>query len=859
MFSFEQLWSKLEIRVLVVSSLFLQIFLLAFAGFRKHVISVRWAKTTGFTPLGPLAFVFHLLLWLAYLLADYVATVALAYLRGSEIRKAQETKTNYLLVFWAPFFILHLGGQDTITALSVEDNELWARHLLILISQVALAMYNYFTSNLYVRGLWPPAALMFAVAIFKYSERVLSLQRASMSALRSSMITKPDPGPNYAKFMQEYTSSNAAGLKAEIKVENEKHKEKGDFESLQNKVAEAEPWEEPDYATVVCKAYEFFGTFKRLFVDLILSYKHREDSQKYFVKLNTKNAYKLIEIELSWMYEILHSKGSIIYSYKHYGWISRVITLIIIIIALCLFVRSDHNGYGRFETILTYVLLGGAVGLEIIALVFMLLSFWTYAAMRKSNFLNCLSGRLFSCQERWLRPEKKARWSDKMAQYSLITYSLEDKPSWWKSIMECLGLKNYWDQYRYTTCVTVDFNLKELVFEELKKKMNNIDDTASYRRFTDHRGQWALQRKGYYQEFGWSVEAEFDESILLWHIATDLLFHESQKSEPQPDQKLEHNPEQQQEQNDESQSEQQPEQKSEPQPDQKLEHNPEQQPEQNDESQSEQQPEQKSEPQPDQKLEHNPEQQQEQNDESQSEQQPEQKSEPQPDQKLEHNPEQQPEQGKKKKREISQDISNYMLFLLIVRPFMMPAGIGQIRFGDTCAEAANFLQPLGEIEKRNLKKIIDKKDNVEDDLENGKGGKDNPEKSNVEKDITKKSNAVRRLLEVDTKYDPSLIKGDRSKSVLFRGCKLAHQLKTEFTPKGKSVPDWDNMWRLISVVWVEILCYAASKCSGQFHAKQLSKGGELLTVIWFLMAHLGMGEQYRIEEGHARAKLIVSK
>ncbi|KAJ4801463.1 hypothetical protein LUZ62_052709 [Rhynchospora pubera] len=808
--SLEKLWNKLEIRVLVISSLSLQILLLGLAGFRKHAISSRWAETTARTWQGPLFLMFHWLLWLAYLLADYVATVALAYLPDGEINKAnpQSDQTQHLFMFWAPFFLLHLGGQDTITALSVEDNELWARHLLTLLSQVALAGYNYFSANLHVSALWPPAALMFVVACFKYGERIYSLQRASMSALRSSMITKPDPGPNYAKFMQEYTSSIRAGLSAVIKVEVEKHesvlesrqtkssqskptksseireevdKLEDDLESQQTKESvQIKPTESEEtkgevnnqedgvksletkkfkrmickprsregrlrskeYADTVYKAYKFFPTFKRLFVDLILSYKDREDSQKYFEDLKFEQAYKLIEIELSWMYDILHSKASLIFAYKHYGWLSRMFTLVITTVALVLFAISDHSVYGHFEIILTYVLLGGAVGLEIIAFAYMLLSFWTYAVIRdskkesrrdfreESGYCKCsVEDFLFRVQE-MIRPMEKSRWSDKMAQYSLITYSLEDQPSQLKPIMKDLGLqyiwdhlyatsiavmkffglKETWDHYRYATYVTVSDALKRQVFQELIKKMKSIEDRASYKRITEHRGQWALQRMGYYQEFGWSVDAEFDESILLWHIATDLLFHE--------------------------------------------------------------------------------------------------------------------ENCTTEDRLISQHISNYMLFLLIVRPFMMPAGIGQIRFGDTCAEARNFLQSEGSI---------------------------------------KKCDAVKKILGVSTEYDPGLVKGDRSKSVLFNGCRLTHQLKKEFTDDDKQNREeykkvnWDRMWRLIRAVWVEMLCYAASKCRGQYHAKQLRKGGELLTVVWFLMAHLGMGEQYRIEEGHARAKLIVAK
>lgn len=35
-------------------------------------------------------------------------------------------------------------------------------------------------------------------------------------------------------------------------------------------------------------------------------------------------------------------------------------------------------------------------------------------------------------------------------------------------------------------------------------------------------------------------------------------------------------------------------------------------------------------------------------------------------------------------------LSNYMMHILVMRPFMLPKGIWQIRFRDTCAGATNF-------------------------------------------------------------------------------------------------------------------------------------------------------------------------
>lgn len=118
------LWNEWEIRVLVLSSLALQVFLLFSAVIRKRNVSA----------------VLGLLLWLAYLLADSIAIYALGYLsqtrvpRGVDVRSFRNT--HRIQAFWAPFLLLHLGGQDTITAFSIEDNELWKRHLLSLLSQV---------------------------------------------------------------------------------------------------------------------------------------------------------------------------------------------------------------------------------------------------------------------------------------------------------------------------------------------------------------------------------------------------------------------------------------------------------------------------------------------------------------------------------------------------------------------------------------------------------------------------------------------------------------------------------------------------------------------------------------------------
>ncbi|KAJ6741501.1 hypothetical protein OIU85_015675 [Salix viminalis] len=157
-------------------SLFLQIFLILFGRRRKY--------TTGFW-IGKLV-------WLAYLSADWVATFSL----GILAQKIGDSETNCttnsssrksIPAFWAPVLLVHLGGPDTITAYSMEDNELWLRHLLVLGSQVAVAFYAF------ARSWWGKDPLLFiAIPIFvagiiKYGERNWVLRSASSKQCRNEM------------------------------------------------------------------------------------------------------------------------------------------------------------------------------------------------------------------------------------------------------------------------------------------------------------------------------------------------------------------------------------------------------------------------------------------------------------------------------------------------------------------------------------------------------------------------------------------------------------------------------------------------------------------------------------------------
>ncbi|KAB5551530.1 hypothetical protein DKX38_008841 [Salix brachista] len=77
-------------------------------------------------------------------------------------------------------------------------------------------------------------------------------------------------------------------------------------------------------------------------------------------------------------------------------------------------------------------------------------------------------------------------------------------------------------------------------------------------------------------------------------------------------------------------------------------------------------------------------------------------------------------------------------------------------------------------------------------------------------------------------------------SALLDGCMLGLSLQSLETGNGWSD---EKKWEMISKVWVEMLMYAATHCGWKEHTDALARGGELLTHVCLLMAHLGLSKQ----------------
>ncbi|PWA63343.1 hypothetical protein CTI12_AA358040 [Artemisia annua] len=735
----KRLWETWDLRGFIILSLTLQTFLILFAPFRKRT-NTNWIMMP---------------LWSAYLLADWAANFAVGLIsnsQGSPPSSSQATENKDLLSFWAPFLLVHLGGPDTITAFAMEDNELWLRHLFGLLFQCLAAVYVFIQSI--PNNLWLPTMLMFMTGIIKYAERTRSLYLASADRFKDSMLTGADPGPNYAKLMGEYFSKRMAKLPTRIEMVPEPDRAvKSSNKAKKGNLTELE---------VVQYAYRFFQTSKGLVVDLIFSRKERNQSRDFFLNRTAKDAFKVVEVELNFFYEVLFTKLPVVYGY--FGALCRFFSLATVCLAIVFFTFKNKSNFRSVDVTITYCLLYGALALDVTAIFMLVFSDWTIISLQESpdeepnsksiktkilrKFLilmtegtlcdpsqtqtNTASShpQVSPHQKRtWLIRLFKRRWSESISTFNLINYCLHPRSRFKQFVFDNLGLSGFFDSIKYVKTEKFTTSLKDFIFRELKSKSELADDMETAKEISSARGDWVLRvEQGWSSLLPYTLDVDYDQSLLLWHIATELCYNKELNTTTSSNTKDKH-------------------------------------------------------------------------------------------------------------REIAKHLSDYMLYLLIMQPSMMSAiaGIGQIRFRDTCAEARRFFHDRDK----------------ENENENESRSKSQvPDDSKMD---WKQIEACMDIHGVATEVPPVTVKGDRSKSLLFDGCILAKMLMKIEKKEGL------DKWLIISKVWVELLCYGASHSRADSQAAQVSKGGELITIVWLLMAHFGLGDQFQINEGQARAKLIVGK
>ncbi|WZZ35511.1 hypothetical protein YC2023_018912 [Brassica napus] len=426
---------------------------------------------------------------------------------------------------------------NTITSLALEDNELWLRHLLGLAFQAIATVYVFLQSL--PNDLWRPILLVSATGVIKYVERTLALYLANLDKFKDSMILRPDHGPNYAKLMEEYAAKKVMKMPTQIiKIEESEKDPK-----VGAKV-------KPDDLTE-------------------LNILHK----RFFSELKPDEALRILEVELNFIYEALYTKAEILHNWI--GVIFRFIALGCLLAAIRIFQYKDKKDYGGFDVGLTYALLIGGIALDCIALIMFCLSDWTFVRLRKmkdevddpdtklDNFLNWILGARGLKTEKYkcFKPSKdednKVNWFDKIIKPILIFMRLKKDEDVEKDrtdktchevldtffmvrrrkFMDFFGIQAQFEEIIYTSSDRVTLDLWEHIFGEVLNKSRFADDSESTMRVSSARGDWSQRdiqgedretQKKRERLLRYVMEMDYDQSLLVWHIATELLY----QSEP---------------------------------------------------------------------------------------------------------------------------------------------------------------------------------------------------------------------------------------------------------------------------------------------------------------------------------------
>ncbi|KAI8016958.1 hypothetical protein LOK49_LG04G00596 [Camellia lanceoleosa] len=465
--SWKILWDVWDVRMLVLLSLTLQIILFVFGKRRKNMASQR----------------INVIVWLAYIMADSVATIALGKL--SDAQNNIPNPNNALQALWAPLLLLHLGGPDTITAYSLEDNQLWIRHFLGMGIQATVAIYVIIMSW---RHFWFSFMLIpaFVAGIIKYGERTWALKLACDNESGSIV-------PSYNDLYHPYTDKPVRPIKQD---------ERDEFLGM---------------ACMLVGAFKFYienydiGRYQ--FMEWL--------SLESLPKENFMNAMNLdddtysgdiLEVEMGLMYDLLYTKAPITFTkkgciFRSISFMCTVSVLVGLFRLIAMELKWHEQHYSMVDMVITGVLLVGALALEIYAVILLLFSDWAMLGLIK-----CGRGKwAIRLLQKFPWFFEKKKWSKQMGQIDL--FKEEDKRPKWRRILGRLGIQDEFNRYMHSIPRTLYPMIIQFIYRAAAT--DNLIDLGGLKRFLG--------------------STAFHDQILIMHTITNLCYRDDDTSKSESD------------------------------------------------------------------------------------------------------------------------------------------------------------------------------------------------------------------------------------------------------------------------------------------------------------------------------------
>ncbi|VAH40656.1 unnamed protein product [Triticum turgidum subsp. durum] len=356
--------------------------------------------------------------------------------------------------------------------------------------------------------------LMFVVGFVKYGERTWALKCSTLESIGASLRTQPPAIHNHVHPQDE-----APGDEFHLR-----------------------------------RAHSLFHICKRAMVDSSVveeDYMDMDGLEEYTSKLIQRvELWTLMEIELSLMYDILYTKAAVVHTFR--GYLIRFISPLAVATSLLLFRFTPKDGYLRADVAITYVLLGGAVFMETTSLLNALASSWTFAFLSTTRW-NWLRYAAL-CNKRWDKLRRAVvwlhdlvkggvagnsrytsrRWSYTIGQYNLLHLCTRPADTPLTSpllgrLARALAPDEWWNRKHYSATVEMTDPIRRRISVYMSRLYSKGRFNAAM--LGKKWGEYPLGRRGLYRGIlKDSLGIEFQEGIIIWHIATEVFLTKSERA-----------------------------------------------------------------------------------------------------------------------------------------------------------------------------------------------------------------------------------------------------------------------------------------------------------------------------------------
>ena len=287
----------------------------------------------------------------------------------------------------------------------------------------------------------------------------------------------------------------------------------------------------PSCESIEDQTLGYFKMFRYLFLNNKISNFNRNlTDDLVLTTFDSQTTWKMIEVELGYAYDVYYTKAFLFFT--AWGFIFRFFSFTSILFVFVLFLLNEKHNHPRIDLIITYLLLVGAILMEIYAVCLLCASDWPWSATDVvTHFFHTLFAPIRNC---FAKLTSKQRWSNSMAQLNLLSLCVNDNsdraghktPKLFANLREWLFnqmLPKLIGELEVTH-KQVSADLKDLVYNMFLEKLS-----SSGNGFSEEYFKYIADRNG-------TINVEYYQSIIIWHIATDLCFDtDSGVNEPRND------------------------------------------------------------------------------------------------------------------------------------------------------------------------------------------------------------------------------------------------------------------------------------------------------------------------------------